>query len=196
MVLRDRDTIERINKLVIPSAYTAVWICSDPNGHLQATGRDARGREQYRYHARLRQIRVGTRYEHMIAFAQAHPTIRRAVAEHMSMRGLPREKVLATVVHLLETTVIRIGNADYAKRNKSYGQTTMGSRHVRVEGSDLKFKLKGKSGKEWNLNVLMSLFGIASENRKPLEFVAPSYLEESLWSAVSIPSAVTDNAIA
>jgi DNA topoisomerase-1 len=152
-VLKDHDTMERINKLAIPPAYTAVWICSDPNGHVQATGRDARGRKQYRYHARFREIRDSTKYEHMIAFAQALPTIRRAVAEHMAMRGLPREKVLATVVHLLETTMIRVGNADYAKQNKSYGLTTLANRHVRVEGAELRFRFKGKSGKEWNLKI-------------------------------------------
>jgi DNA topoisomerase-1 len=152
-LLKNRETIARINKLAIPPAYTAVWICPDPHGHLQATGRDARGRKQYRYHARFRDVRDGTKYEHMIAFAQALPTIRRAVAEHMTMRGLPREKVLATVVHLLETTMIRVGNADYAKQNKSYGLTTLANRHVRVEGTELRFKFKGKSGKEWNLKI-------------------------------------------
>jgi len=151
--LKDRGTIDRINKLAIPPAYSAVWICPDPNGHLQATGRDARGRKQYRYHARFREVRDGTKYEHMIAFAQALPKIRRAVAEHMALRGLPRDKVLATVVHLLETTMIRVGNADYAKQNKSYGLTTLANRHVRVEGSELRFRFKGKSGKEWNLKV-------------------------------------------
>lgn len=152
-ILKDRDTIERIDKLAIPPAYTAVWICPDPNGHLQATGRDARGRKQYRYHARFREVRDGTKYEHMITFAQSLPTIRRAVAEHMAMRGLPREKVLATVVHLLETTMIRVGNADYAKQNKSYGLTTLANRHVRIEGTELRFRFKGKSGKEWNLKI-------------------------------------------
>jgi DNA topoisomerase-1 len=130
-----------------------VWICPRPNGHLQATGRDARGRKQYRYHPQFRQVRESTKYEHMLEFARSLPAIRAKLAEHMALRGLPREKVLATVVHLLETTLIRVGNDDYAKANKSYGLTTLRNPHVKVEGSALRFQFKGKSGKTWRLQV-------------------------------------------
>ena len=149
----DEATLERIRKLAIPPAYTDVWICTRANGHLQATGRDARGRKQYRYHPQFREAREGNKYEHMLEFARALPALRAKLAEHMALRGLPREKVLATVVHLLETTLIRVGNDDYAKQNKSYGLTTLRNPHVTVEGSELRFRFKGKSGKTWNLQV-------------------------------------------
>jgi DNA topoisomerase-1 len=151
--VRDEATLERIRKLAIPPAYTDVWICAKANGHLQATGRDARGRKQYRYHPQFREVRESTKYEHMMEFARALPEVRRKLAEHMALRGLPREKVLATVVHLLETTLIRVGNDDYAKENKSYGLTTLRNPHVKVEGSELRFQFKGKSGKMWRLQV-------------------------------------------
>ena len=151
--IRDKATLDRIRALAIPPAYTDVWICPDANGHLQATGRDAKGRKQYRYHPRFREVRDGTKYEHMLSFADALPSIRAKVAEHMALRGLPREKVLATVVHLLETTMIRVGNDDYAKQNKSYGLTTLRDRHVAIDGAEMKFRFKGKSGKTWNLKV-------------------------------------------
>jgi DNA topoisomerase-1 len=130
-----------------------VWICPHANGHIQATGRDAKGRKQYRYHPAFREVRESTKYEHMLEFAQALPAIRKTIQEHMSLRGLPRDKVLATVVHLLETTLIRVGNADYAKQNKSYGLTTLRDPHVKVEGAELRFQFKGKSGKHWRLKV-------------------------------------------
>src|SRR3712207_9547802 len=114
---------------------------------------DAKGRKQYRYHPAFREVRESTKYEHMLEFAQALPAIRRTINEHMSLRGLPREKVLATVVHLLETTLIRVGNSDYAKQNKSYGLTTLRDPHVKVEGAELRFQFKGKSGKTWQLQV-------------------------------------------
>jgi len=151
--LTDEATLERIRKLAIPPAYTDVWICPRANGHLQATGRDARGRKQYRYHPQFREVRESTKYEHMMEFAKALPAIRAKLAEHMALRGLPREKVLATVVHLLETTLIRVGNDDYAKENKSYGLTTLRNPHVKVDGSELRFQFKGKSGKTWRLQV-------------------------------------------
>lgn len=151
--LTDEATLERIRKLAIPPAYTDVWICPKANGHLQATGRDARGRKQYRYHPQFRELRESTKYEHMLEFARALPAIRARLAEHMALRGLPREKVLATVVHLLETTLIRVGNDDYARDNKSYGLTTLRNPHVKVEGSELRFQFKGKSGKMWRLQV-------------------------------------------
>ncbi|GAB3773584.1 DNA topoisomerase IB [Ramlibacter monticola] len=151
--LRDEASLERIRKLAIPPAWTEVWICNRANGHLQATGRDARGRKQYRYHPQFREVRESTKYEHMLEFAQALPAIRGRLAEHMALRGLPREKVLATVVHLLETTLIRVGNDDYARENRSYGLTTLRNPHVKVEGSELRFQFKGKSGKTWRLQV-------------------------------------------
>lgn len=151
--LTDEATLERIRKLAIPPAYVDVWICAKANGHLQATGRDARGRKQYRYHPQFREAREENKYEHMLEFARALPAIRSRLAEHMALRGLPREKVLATVVHLLETTLIRVGNDDYAKQNKSYGLTTLRNPHVKVEGSELRFQFKGKSGKTWRLQV-------------------------------------------
>jgi DNA topoisomerase I len=149
----DEAALERIRKLAIPPAWTDVWICPKANGHLQATGRDARGRKQYRYHPQFREVRESTKYEHMLEFARALPSIRGKLAEHMALRGLPREKVLATIVHLLETTLIRVGNEDYAKENKSYGLTTLRNPHVSVEGTELRFRFKGKSGKSWRLQL-------------------------------------------
>ncbi len=149
----DRATLARIRHLAIPPAYTNVWICRDPNGHIQATGRDDKGRKQYRYHPTFREVRESVKYEHVMEFAAALPTIRAKVQEHMGLRGLPREKVLATVVHLLEETLIRVGNEGYAKDNKSYGLTTLRDRHVDVAGSELHFEFKGKSNKIWRLDV-------------------------------------------
>ena len=151
--ITDRALIDRIKKIGIPPAYTDVWICPNKRGHIQATGRDAKGRKQYRYHARFREVRDSTKYEHMLAFAAALPGIRECIDNDMRRRGLPREKVLATVVRLLETTMIRVGNAHYAKQNKSYGLTTLSDRHVTVDGGELKFRFKGKSGKTWNLKL-------------------------------------------
>ena len=152
-ILRDPETLARIRSLAIPPAWTDVWISADPRGHLQATGRDARGRKQYRYHPAFRAIRESTKYEHLLDFAQALPRIRAGVATHMALRGLPREKVLATIVNLLETTLIRVGNSDYARDNKSYGLTTLNNPHIQVKGSELRFHFKGKSGKTWRLQV-------------------------------------------
>jgi DNA topoisomerase-1 len=149
----DTTALERIKALAIPPAWTDVWICPKTTGHIQATGRDARGRKQYRYHARFREVRESTKYHHMLAFAESLPAIRSKVQEHLSQRGLTREKVLATVVHLLEATLIRVGSDEYARTNKSYGLTTLKNRHVDVDGSALRFNFKGKSGKVWKLNV-------------------------------------------
>jgi DNA topoisomerase-1 len=151
--IREKAVIERINRIGIPPAYTDVWICSDERGHIQATGRDAKGRKQYRYHERFREVRDSTKYEHMLTFAEVLPSIRERIDADMARRGLPRAKVLATVVRLLETTMIRVGNADYAKQNKSYGLTTLHDRHVKVDGGELRFRFKGKSGKQWNLKL-------------------------------------------
>ena len=149
----DAGTIARIHKLAIPPAYTDVWICASPDGHIQATGRDAKGRKQYRYHAGFREVREGAKYEHVTAFAATLPLIRETVKKHMALHGLARKKVLATVVYLLETTLIRVGNEDYARHNESYGLTTLRDPHVDVRGSDLRFEFKGKSNKIWKLKL-------------------------------------------
>ncbi|MCW6507917.1 DNA topoisomerase IB [Lichenifustis flavocetrariae] len=151
--ITNQKVLERIRHLAIPPAYRDVWICPKANGHIQATGRDDKGRKQYRYHAAFREVRESVKFEHMNAFAAALPTIRSTVKTHMALRGLPREKVLATIVYLLETTLIRVGNADYAKTNKSYGLTTLRDPHVEIEGSEIHFEFKGKSKKIWNLHV-------------------------------------------
>ncbi|HEY0420231.1 MAG TPA: DNA topoisomerase IB [Acetobacteraceae bacterium] len=151
--LRDPEALRRIRSLAIPPAWTGVWICPDPDGHIQATGRDAKGRKQYRYHPRFREIRDEVKYTHMMEFAEALPTVRDRVDRHLALPGLPREKVLATVVRLLETTLIRVGNDDYAKQNGSYGLTTLRDRHVKFDGKGLRFQFKGKSGKTWQLQL-------------------------------------------
>jgi DNA topoisomerase-1 len=146
--VRDAATLERIRKLVIPPAWTDVWICTDLRGHLQATGRDARGRKQHRYHPRWRQVRDETKFDRLIGFAQTLPAIRRQTAEDLGRVGLPREKVLATVVQLLEKTLIRVGNDEYARQNRSYGLTTLRNGHVEVTGPRVRFTFRGKSGVE------------------------------------------------
>jgi DNA topoisomerase-1 len=151
--LIEPDALKRIRALAIPPAWTDVWICPFPDGHIQATGRDAKGRKQYRYHARFREVRESTKYERVVAFADALPSIRETVREHMALRGLPRKKVLATVVHLLETTLIRVGNDDYARQNNSYGLTTLKNRHVAVQGNEVRFRFTGKGGKQWSVRV-------------------------------------------
>jgi DNA topoisomerase-1 len=145
--IRDAATLARLRALAIPPAYTDVWICPDPRGHLQATGRDARGRKQYRYHPRWHDARDETKYGRMLAFSEALPAIRTRVARDLARPGLPREKVLATVVRLLEVTGIRIGNDEYAKTNRSFGLTTLKDHHVEISGATLRFEFRGKSGK-------------------------------------------------
>ena len=144
--IRDEETLARIRSLAVPPAWRDVWICPDANGHLQATGRDARRRKQYRYHPRWREVRDGNKYERMIAFGGVLPLIRKRVQKDLARPGLPREKILATVVRLLEVTLIRVGNEEYAKQNESFGLATMRNRHVRVNGSALRFQFRGKSG--------------------------------------------------
>ena len=146
--VKEDRTLSRIRALAIPPAWTDVWICPSPRGHLQATGRDARGRKQYRYHPDWRQVRDETKFDRAIAFAQALPAIRKAIDEHLSQPGLSREKVLATVVRLLERTLIRVGNEEYARTNQSFGLTTLRDKHVDVSGSTIEFRFKGKSGKD------------------------------------------------
>jgi DNA topoisomerase-1 len=149
--IADPAVLRRIRALVIPPAWTHVWICPSPHGHIQATGRDAKGRKQCRYHADYREAREEAKFEHMVEFASALPAIRATVAEHMSLKGLPRRKVLATIVHLLEATLIRVGNDEYAKANQSFGLTTLRSDHIEVNGSEIRFAFAGKSGKKWTV---------------------------------------------
>jgi DNA topoisomerase-1 len=151
--IHDPDVLKRIRSLAIPPAYTDVWICPDPRGHIQATGRDAKGRKQYRYHPRWREVRDETKYGRMIVFAQALPQIRERIDHDLSLPGLPREKVLAAVVRLLETTLIRVGNDEYARANKSFGLTTMRDRHVDIAGATVKFSFVGKSGKKHQITL-------------------------------------------
>jgi DNA topoisomerase I len=151
--LTDKDEIARIRSLAIPPAYTDVWIAPIRNAHLQATGRDARGRKQYRYHKRWREVRDENKFHRMLTFAKALPKIRAAVKSDLARSGLPREKVLATVVSLLETTMIRVGNEEYARENDSYGLTTLHEEHVKVRGDAIRFTFRGKSGIEHSVTV-------------------------------------------
>jgi DNA topoisomerase I len=144
--IRDEAELRRIRAIAVPPAYTDVWICPIANGHIQATARDKRRRKQYRYHKLFREIRDENKYDRMIAFAKALPKIRRRMKRDLRRKGLPKEKVLATVVGLLEVTGIRIGNEEYAKANSSFGLTTLRSRHAKVEGTKLRFSFRGKSG--------------------------------------------------
>jgi DNA topoisomerase-1 len=151
--IRDPKVLARIKSLAIPPAWTNVWICPSPNGHLQATGRDAKGRKQSRYHPRWREVRDETKYERMLTFGAALPTIRERVEQDLSTHGLPRQKIMATIVRLMETTHIRVGNEEYARNNHSYGLTTMHDRHAHVNGSTVTFKFKGKSGRQHTVDV-------------------------------------------
>jgi len=151
--VEDEATLKRIKALVIPPAWTDVWICPQANGHLQATGRDAKSRKQYRYHAKWRNVRDEVKYERMINFGKALPTIRAEVDRALKLPGLPREKVLATIVYLLEATMMRVGNEEYARTNKSFGLTTLRNRHVKVDGSDVEFRFRGKSGVYHKIHV-------------------------------------------
>ena len=149
----DEAPLERIRALVIPPAWTDVWICADERGHLQVTGRDARGRKQYRYHPRWRETRDADKFDHLMEFAEALPKIRRQVRADMALAGLPRRKILALLVKLLERTCIRIGNERYAEENDSFGLTTMRNRHVKVSGARVEFQFRGKSGKFHRITV-------------------------------------------
>jgi DNA topoisomerase-1 len=151
--VRDEGELRRICALAVPPAWTDVWICPDPRGHIQATGRDTRGRKQYRYHPRWREVRDETKYGRMVAFGDVLPEIRRRVSADLSKDGLPRAKVLAAVVRLLETTLIRVGNEEYAKENRSYGLTTLRDRHVRVRGDTLRFEFVGKGGQRRRIDL-------------------------------------------
>ncbi|CAI8901187.1 MULTISPECIES: DNA topoisomerase IB [Pseudomonas] len=151
--ITDPDEIKRINSLAVPPAYTDVWICADPRGHLQATGRDARGRKQYRYHPRWREVRDADKYSRLREFGLALPKLRKQLETLLAAPGFSRDKVMATVITLLDATLIRVGNSQYARDNRSYGLTTLRSRHVEVNGSAILFQFRGKSGIEHQITV-------------------------------------------
>ena len=152
-IIRDAATLSRIRSLAVPPAYRDVWICPDANGHLQASGRDARGRKQYRYHPAWRLFRDTSKYGRVATFVRALPSLRAQVATDLARHGLPRDKVLATLVRLMETTFIRVGNAEYAKQNKSFGLTTLRNRHARISGSRIELSFQAKSGIKWRVVV-------------------------------------------
>jgi DNA topoisomerase-1 len=152
-LVRDPETLARIRSIVIPPAWTEVWICSIAHGHIQATGRDARGRKQYRYHQRWREVRDETKYGRMVQFGGLLPRIREGVAGDLQLSGLPRNKILAVIVRLLETTFIRIGNEEYARENQSFGLTTLLDRHVKIDGAKVRFRFPGKSGKVHSIEL-------------------------------------------
>ena len=151
--IKDEAEIKRINALVIPPAYTDVWICADPQGHLQATGRDARGRKQYRYHPRWREVRDQNKYSRMVQFGLALPKVRKKIEAQLAQPGIGRDKVMATVISLLDATLIRIGNSQYARDNRSYGLTTLRNKHVAIRGNSILFEFRGKSGVEHKISV-------------------------------------------
>lgn len=149
----DADTLQRIRMLAIPPAWINVWICADPSGHIQATGRDQRGRKQYRYHSEWTAHRNELKFGSLTGFARSLPKLRKRVDEDLRQRGLPRERVIAAIIWLLDNTLIRIGNDSYQKENKSFGLTTLRTRHLEIHGSSLRFTFRGKSGKEWRLKL-------------------------------------------
>ncbi len=149
----DEAVLERARKLAIPPAYTDVWICRDPRGHLQAVGRDARGRKQYRYHARWREVRDEAKYGKMLVFGRVLPAIRAQVQQDLGLPGLPRRKVVAAIVALLEKTMMRVGNEEYARTNDSFGLTTLRDGHARIKGSKLTFDFRGKHGVQHHIDL-------------------------------------------
>jgi DNA topoisomerase-1 len=152
-IIRNKAALDRIRALAVPPAWTGVWICPDQRGHIQATGRDAKGRKQYRYHAAWRAHRDETKFDRLQAFAAVLPIIRRRTDTDLEQPGLPRTRVLATIVQLLEKSLIRVGNEEYARHNQSFGLTTLRSRHVRVDGGILRFQFRGKSGVRHSVSV-------------------------------------------
>lgn len=151
--IRDAEVIARLNALAVPPAYQNVWICPDPLGHLQATGRDARGRKQYRYHPLWREVRDAAKYDRLLAFGNALSGIRRELDRRLRGRGLGRERVIAAVILLLDETCIRVGNEEYARQNKSYGLTTLRNRHLNLRGDNIRFQFRGKSGVKQQLKL-------------------------------------------
>ena len=152
--IRDADKRRRLNKLAIPPAWTNVWICPDPDGHIQATARDARGRKQYRYHASYREARDRSKFRHMLEFSEVLPLLRSRIERDMKSEALTRDQVLATVIRLLDKTLIRVGNDEYARENNSFGLTTLRRRHVKVKGTAVSFCFRGKSGVEHEVSVI------------------------------------------
>jgi DNA topoisomerase I len=152
-VVRDPRVLERIRSIVIPPAWTNVWICTTPNGHLQATGRDARGRKQYRYHPRFREVRDATKFDRMLLFGETLPAMRGRIAEDLSLRGLQRDRILAAVVALIDRTLIRVGNDEYARANASFGAATLRGDHVTVHGDRILLQFTGKSGKQHEVEL-------------------------------------------
>ena len=178
--LRDPEGVRRIKSLAIPPGWTNVWICPIPNGHIQATARDAKGRKQYRYHPRWRVVRDETKYDRLIAFGQVLPSIRRRAEKDLALAGLPREKILATVVRLLEMTLIRVGNEEYARNNDSFGLTTMRDHHVDVSGSSLRFEFRGKSGVQHSVDLRdRKLAGIVKRSQELPGQELFQYLDEN-----------------
>ena len=151
--IEDEEEITRIKKLAIPPAYTDVWICPDPRGHLQAVGRDAKGRKQYRYHQRWRVVRDEAKYGKMLVFGRVLPTIRAQVSKDLNLPGLQKRKVLAAIIALLEKTMMRVGNEEYAKTNKSFGLTTLRDRHAKIESGHLTFDFRGKHGVKHHIDL-------------------------------------------
>ncbi len=179
-VIRAPGSLKRIRALVIPPAWTDVWICTDPQGHLQATGRDARGRKQYRYHPGWNRIRNESKYDRLLTFGRLLPKIRRRVAADLRRSGLPRDKILATVVRLLEVTLIRIGNEEYARTNESFGLTTLRDRHVKVKGSTLRFEFRGKSGVRHSVDITdRRLASIVKQSQDLPGYELFQYLDEN-----------------
>ena len=177
--VRDAATLARIRSLVVPPAWTAVWICPIADGHIQVTARDAKGRKQYRYHPRWRATRDEAKYEHVIGFGRSLPQLRAQVDKDLGRPGLPREKILATVVRLLETTMMRVGNEEYARSNGSFGLTTLRDRHVRIEGATLQFRFRGKSAKEHFIELSdRRLAGIVRRCRDIPGYELFQYLDE------------------
>jgi DNA topoisomerase-1 len=151
--IKDEDELARIKSLAVPPAWSDVWICRWPNGHIQAIGRDAKGRKQYRYHAQWRSVRDDVKYGRMLSFGQALPAMREKIDKALSLPGLPREKVLAAIVYLLQTTMMRVGNKEYARSNDSFGMTTLRKKHVRVDGTQIQFEFRGKSGVQHSIKL-------------------------------------------
>jgi len=187
--ITDEKTLTRIKALAIPPAYEDVWISPSPSGYLQATGRDAKGRKQYRYHPHWRESREETKFEHMMSFGAALPLIRRRVEADLARPGMPREKILATIVKLLETTLIRIGNEQYAKENEHYGLTTLHDEHVDISGSTLHFHFVGKSGKEHTIDLKdKKLAGVVAHlhhepGQEVFQYTGPDGVRHSIDSA-------------
>lgn len=183
--VKDERTLERIAKLVLPPAWTDVWICRNPRGHLQATGRDARGRKQYRYHPKWREERDSNKFDRLAKFAHALPTIRAAVERDLAKNGLPREKVIATMVSLLDRTCVRIGGERYRKENGSYGLTTLRNRHVEVQGERIRIRFRGKSGKEHDIALCdRRIAGIVRRCRELPGYELFQYVEDGVVHSI------------